>query len=579
MCLYCHGGVMHNILSIRRLDKIAVLSINNPPVNAITQQVRSELLKSLNELEDDTTIDKLIIFCEGKTFFSGGDISEFDGEPPEPHLPDVVNTLERSRLITIAALHGSCFGGGFEVALGCDYRIALEGTQFAFPEVNLGLIPGAGGTQRLPRLIGLEEACNMLASGRPSSTEKMYKLGAIDKIVDAPLLESAINFAAEAHTKPPRLSAQNTPDVDVTKIYAAYDTGADAPKLNISAARWSTEQSFEIAQPKERELHLKLRQSSQSKAFRHVFFAERKASKPKELAEITPRPLTRIIVVGGGLMGTGIAVSALMADKQVCIIEQSDAMVATATERVTASLVSAQKRGKLKEGLEKTLERFSASSTFDAAHNADLVIEAVFEDTEVKREVFTKIVNTCGPETILTTNTSYLNPEIIIPPEHHGRSAGLHFFAPAHIMKLIEVIKLGTTSQEVLASLFNFARQLNKRPVASGICDGFIGNRILSAYRRQADYLLADGALPHHIDTAMRNFGMPVGPYEMQDMSGLQIAWATENGKLPPVTQTKGIFPSLIIFVKSIALAKALPKGGMTMKEMKKNRVKLSQTS
>lgn len=530
--VYLYAVMGMSIENLVRQDikrDIGIVFVNNPPVNAITLPVRRAIFDTLRKFEANDKVTKCIIICEGKTFFSGGDISEFDGPPPPPHLPDLVNAIEASRLITVAAMHGNCFGGGFEIALGCDYRIALTDTKFAFPEVKLGLIPGAGGTQRFPRLVGILKAAEILASGRAYAAKDMLECNAIDIVVNASLLNAAIDYCSALDSKPTPLSLRSVESADLTSLRDKYRQPANAPLLNIEAASWAVTEPFETGQLKERTLHLELRQSDQSKALRHAFFAERSALRPTVIHGLKARPLNTVSVIGGGLMGAGIAASALIADKSVTIIEQEQQAALTAYSRVEGILVSAEKRGKLSSPLSEVMNRFGAHDAIETIETADIVIEAIFEDLAAKRALFSQLESCIQAHTILSTNTSYLNPEEIFPPALQNRCAGLHFFSPAHIMKLVEVVKLEATNPQTLADLFQFTRDLNKQPILSGICDGFIGNRILSAYRRQADYMLADGAFPDQIDTAMRDFGMPMGPYETQDMSGLQIAWANRK--------------------------------------------------
>lgn len=517
---------MSVLVSIDRHGDIAIIKVNNPPVNAITRKVRAELLIAFESLETDQTINRVILMCLGKTFFSGGDITEFDGTPPEPHLPEVVQRIENSSKITIAAMHENCLGGGLEIALACDFRLALDSTRFAFPEVNLGLIPGAGGSQRLPRLIGLAEGASMLATGKTKMAKEMLELGALDKIVHAPLEASAVRFAQTQKAKPVPVSKREVKSADLTALEANHQKGQLAPLLNIKAASWSVLEPYETAQPNERRLHLELRQSPQSKALRYVFAAQSQAAKPILVRPCEPKSLEKIAVIGGGLMGAGIAISLLTAGKSLKLLERNHELAQKAKAHILGELETFTKKGKINTPTETLIRNLTVTHEVDSLRDSDLVIEAVFEDLDVKRAVFHNLVNAVHDHAILTTNTSYIDPKIIVPRQYYNRTAGLHFFSPAHIMKLVEVVKIDDTSDQVLATLFKFVRDIRKQPVQTAVCDGFIGNRILAQYRREADYLLADGALPTEIDRAMRAFGMPLGPYEVQDLSGLQIAWA-----------------------------------------------------
>jgi len=524
---------MSNVVTVEREGAIAWVVINNPPVNATSTAVRAGLEKAVREVQG---ADLAVLRCEGSTFIAGGDMSEFDAPAAEPHLPDVVQAIEDSGTPFLALLHGNVLGGGFEIAMGCAWRIAAPGTRFGLPEVNVGLIPGAGGTQRLPRLIGLEPAIDMACSGAMPKAEKLLELGGIDAIAEGDLLQAARAFGADLPARPLPVSQRPAIAIDPALIearraeIAKRARGAAAPLENLEALQWAA-LPFTQGQPKERERHLALRRSPQSRALRHAFFAERQVSRPGAIKGATPRDIAHVAVVGGGLMGAGIATGLLNAGLSVTILERDAEAAEGALSRVRGLLESGVKRGKITEAqLEQRMEALAAETDYPKAANADLAIEAVFEDVAIKHEVFARLAAALRPDAILATNTSYLDPrEIFAGIANPDRCLGLHFFSPAHVMKLLEIVKTPDTSPEVLATGFALARRLRKVAVLSGICDGFIGNRMLAAYRREADYLLADGALPYQIDAAMRAFGMPMGPYEMQDMSGLQIAWANRK--------------------------------------------------
>ena len=510
----------------RQVGNLAVLLINNPPVNSLSRELRVALGAALAASEDDPAIERCLLIGGGKAFCAGGDIKEFDGEPPEPHLPDLTNQIEQSRLITIAAIHGACFGGGFELALSCDYRVAVAAARFAFPEVSLGLIPGAGGSQRLPRLIGMRAAAEMLSGGDVRTAQELLDLGGIDAIVAEPLEQSAIAFARSVDGKRAPISSRKLVKDNIDELYARYQRGAQAPRLNLDAVSWAADLPFAQGQARERALHLQLRQDLQAKALRHLFFAERAANKPPQLQALAARLIDSVAVFGGGLMGCGIAAAALLAGKSVRVFEQDEPSVLRAQESINSILAGAQARGKLRERLTTVQQRLALTADIEQVAEAQLVIEAVFEDLELKQSLFARLLPLVKGETILATNTSYLDPEAIVPSAAHERAAGLHFFSPAHVMKLVEVVALKNTTPQVLSDLFAFVLELRKQPVLAGIGPGFIGNKILAAYRREAEYLLADGASVGQIDRAMREFGFPLGPFELQDLAGLQIAWA-----------------------------------------------------
>lgn len=524
---------MTDVVTVEREGGIAWVVVNSPPVNATSTAVRAGLEKAIAQVQGARLA---VLRCEGPTFIAGGDMSEFDAPPAEPHLPDVVQAIEDSETPFLALLHGNVLGGGFEIAMGCAWRIAAPGTRFGLPEVNVGLIPGAGGTQRLPRLIGLEPAIEVACSGAMLKAERLLDLGGIDAIEEGDLLQAARAFAADLPERPVAVSQRPAVGIDPALIEARRAgitrraRGAAAPLENLKALQWAA-LPFTQGQPKERERHLALRRSPQSRALRHAFFAERKVSRPEAIKGATPRDIAHVAVVGGGLMGAGIATALLNAGLSVTVLERDAEAAEGARDRVRGLLDSGLKRGKITEAqLEERMERLAAETDYAKASGADLAIEAVFEDVAVKREVFARLAAALRPGAILATNTSYLDPrEIFAGIENPGRCLGLHFFSPAHVMKLLEIVKTPATSPEVLATGFALGKRLRKVAVLSGICDGFIGNRMLAAYRREADYLLADGALPYQVDAAMRAFGMPMGPYEMQDMSGLQIAWANRK--------------------------------------------------
>ncbi len=517
--------------------KIAWVEIDNPPVNATSAVVRSGLDDAVTVIEQsDATV--AILICAGRTFIAGGDMSEFDAAPQPPHLPDVVTRIENSSVPWIAAMHGTVLGGGMELAMGCTYRIAAPETQFGLPEVSVGLIPGAGGTQRLPRLVPMQMAINIACQGQRVSAETLLDLNAIDAIAKGDLRADALAFANALPPRPKAVSqriastlAPDLRDAEREKI-TARAKGQDSPLLNLDALLWSA-LPFAEGQRKERALHLDLRNSAESRALRHAFFAEREVRRPAVIKGITPDKLEKIAVIGGGLMGAGIASAVLSAGYSVTLIERDEQAANAARMRVVSTLKGALQRGKITESMFLDHKaRLVSAFNYAAAVGHDLAIEAVFEDVTVKQDVFRQLASVMADNAILATNTSYLNPtEIFAGIEGPERCLGLHFFSPAHIMKLLEVVRLPDTGAQTLATGFAFGNQLRKVAVLAGICDGFIGNRMLAAYRREAEYLLADGALPYQIDAAMRSFGYAMGPFEAQDMSGLQIAWANRKAK------------------------------------------------
>ena len=518
---------MSDPVQVEFRGKIAFVTIDSPPVNATSTSVRAGLLAAVQSVQG---CDLAVLRCAGRTFVAGGDMSEFDAPPVEPHLPDVVNAIEDSPTPFLAMLHGSVLGGGFEIAMACAFRVAKPGTRFGLPEVNMGLVPGAGGTQRAPRLLGWQMAVEMACLGHLKTAEDLLACGAIDEISASPedIVDQFVNrpfqgtSAGDMDTRLDRAA--------FTQQVQKFAKGRKAPLQNLDALSWASEE-FSVAQPRERALHLELRQSAESKALRHVFFAERSATKPRALAGAAPKSIKTVAIVGGGLMGSGIAAACLNARLSVIVVERDAEAAAKAKDTIAGLMQGALNRGKItQEQYESRCRALVTTETYADVSGADLAVEAVFEDLEAKRAVFASLSNVVSPDAILATNTSYIDPnEIFAGIENQERCLGIHFSSPAHIMKLVEVIRTDGTSVESLATGFAFAKSLHKTPVLSGVCDGFIGNRILAAYRRAAEYLLADGALPDEVDAAMRAFGMAMGPFEAQDQSGLQIAFANRR--------------------------------------------------
>ncbi len=535
-------------VTIARENAIAVVTVDNPPVNALSHALRQALVEAVAELDADAAVKAVVLICAGRTFIAGADVSEFGKPPQPPHLPDVVAGIEGAKKPWVAAIHGSALGGGLEVALGCAYRVAVASASLGLPEVKLGIIPGAGGTVRLPRLIGPAAAVELVTGGSPVGAKKAQTLGLVDAVIDGDLRAGAITFANEIAGKPlPQpISGRAVPAVEAgfweaaEKAVAAKAKREVAPLRALASVRKASETDFSSAMAFERETFLELRGSEQAAALRHVFFAERAAPRPPELAGVAPRDLRSAAVIGGGTMGAGIAAALRDAGLPVVLIERDDAAVERGLANIRAIFDGSAKRGRItQEVAAERMAGVTGSDDYGLLAGTDLVIEAVFEDLAVKRAVFEKLSAVCRPDAVLATNTSYLDPGLISEgvarPE---RFLGLHFFSPAHIMKLLEIIPTEATAPEVLATGFALARQLGKIPVRAGICDGFIGNRILKVTRAQAERLLLSGATPSAVDAAMRAFSLPMGPFEAQDLGGLDIAAfqrkaARERGETP----------------------------------------------
>ena len=450
-------------------------------------------------------------------------------------MPDLIGRIESAAKPWIAAIRGAAFGGGLEVPLGCRMRVATEDAKFALPEVNLGIIPGAGGTQRLPRLIGIETALRMAAENLQLDGVRAAELGLVDRLVREPLVDAAVDFALEALESPlpepasrrPMVAADPATWEEAGQRIRRSARGASAPLLALDALRFGVENGFDAGLANERSIFLKLRASEEAAALRHLFFAERAAPRPADLRGTAPLPLASAGVVGGGTMGVGIAAALRNAGIPVVLVERDQQSLERGLAALKAIFEAARKKASLTdEEAEARMQGVTGAVGYEALALCDLVIEAVFEDVAIKREVFASLGRICRADAILATNTSYIDPRQIAEglPDP-GRFIGLHFFSPAQVMKLLEIVPTPETRPDVVATSFELARRLGKVPVRSGICDGFIGNRILRRYRAEAEALLRDGVAPAAVDAAMRGFGYAMGPFEMQDMAGLDISF------------------------------------------------------
>ena len=527
------------IVSIEREDGIAVVTVDNPPVNALGQALRQGLWDAVGTLDADASVRAVVLICAGRTFIAGADVTEFGKPPMPPHLPDLVDRLEQATKPWIAAIHGSALGGGFEVAMGCRLRVALDSAAVGLPEVTLGIVPGASGTVRTPRLAGVEAAVELVTTGRPVKAAKALSMGLVDKVVTGDLRAEAVAFARTALTQPlPQPISERpvtSPDAawwdEQRKAIAKRAKGEVAPLRALDCLRMAAEKPFAEAMAHERATFLELRASDQAAALRHIFFAERAAPKPAHL-DAKPRDIRSAAVIGGGTMGAGIAAALRDAGLPVTLIERDAEAVARGLANLRSIFDGAVKRGKLTEAqAQARMDGVTAGSDYALLADTDLVIEAVFEDLTVKRAVFAQLGQTCRADAILATNTSYLDPRLIAEGvANPDRFIGLHFFSPANVMKLLEIVPTPTTSPETLATGFALARSLAKIPVQAGICDGFIGNRILKRYRTEAETLVRQGIAIDAIDAAMRAHGFAMGPFEAQDLGGLDIAYLQREG-------------------------------------------------
>jgi 3-hydroxyacyl-CoA dehydrogenase len=524
-------------ISVERRGAIAIVQIDNPPVNAIGHAERVGLIDAVATLAADPQISAVVLTGNDKFFAAGADAREFDAPITVPYLPDVTDAISQSPKPWIAALRGAALGGGLEIALACDARIVAPRVSLGLPEVTLGIVPGSGGTQRLPRLVGFKEAVTMISDGKPIDAAKAVAIGLANEVADD-ALGRAIEIAQSGKLTKNRLDLLPPPSgdealaADIRAKTAKRAGGNPAPAAAIDLVELATRSDFAEGTMQERQKFLDLRGSSEAKALRHVFFAERGAGPSKDLQSIKPRPIDRIAVVGGGTMGTGIGYALLMAGCDVVLIEVDAAAAARADERVRKLIDDGLRRGSVTAEVGAGMNgHFRSQAGYDGLADRDLVIEAAFEDMDAKRVIFSTL-DKAAPNALLATNTSYLDVNEIARSVSRPKDVvGLHFFAPAYLMKLLEIVQADETSPEALATGFALAKRLKKTPVLAKVCDGFIGNRILARYREAADMMLLLGAAPWDVDEAMVEFGYPMGPYEAQDLSGLDIAYANRKRK------------------------------------------------
>ena len=516
-------------------NAVLLIEIDHPPVNALSTDARKGLLAAIAHGEAASDVVAMVITGAGSVFIGGADIREFGAPPAEPVLPTVLAAIENAAKPVVAAINGAALGGGLEVALATHRRIAGLSATLALPEVKLGIVPGAGGTQRLPRLIGIPAAIDLIATGRTVSASEALKFGMVDRIETGDLRTAAIAEALSlVGSSLRRTGAREIPVTAAEAVNAAAARalararGQNAPHEAVRLVRLSAERPLAEGLAEERRTFLALRGSDQAAALRHVFFAERAAAKVSGLDDVKSRKIETIGVVGLGLMGSGIVTCALDAGFAVIGIELNEDAATKGRGRVEGLLDRALQSGRIDEaGKTDRMRRLNASAEFQSLNAADLVIEAVFDDLAVKTGLFARLDRVMRPDAILATNTSYLDPDAIASataqPE---RVLGLHFFSPANVMRLLEVVRCTRTAPDVLATGLAVAKRLRKLPIVCGVTEGFIGNRVFSAYRREAEFLLEDGALPQQIDAAMEAYGFAMGPFAVFDLAGLEIAWA-----------------------------------------------------
>ena len=534
---------MPNPVTVSTHDGVAVITLNNPPVNGLGFAVRSGLQTALQSVLSDDAVQAVVLTGAAKMFSGGADIREFGQTPPPetPALPELINMIETSVKPVVAAIHGVALGGGCELTLGCHARVAAPGTRVGLPEVTLGIVPGAGGTQRLPRLVGVNAALDLIVSGRLVQVDEARTLGIIDAVVDNSIVDSAVAHA-QRMVKDPQLirrtselnsrldEARNKPEIfeQFRKQMARRTRGFEAPSACVTCIEAAVNQPFAAGLTTERETFLRLVASNQSQAQRHAFFAEREASKipdvPKDTATAS---IKEAAVIGCGTMGGGIAMNFANAGIPVTVFEVSQDALDKGFNLIKRNYAATVSKGRLSQSeMNSRLDLITTTLHYEDLRQADVVVEAVFEDIALKKEIFGKLDGSCKPEAILATNTSTLDiNEIAAATSRPEQVIGTHFFSPANVMKLMENVRADQSSPQTIATIMRLSKRLSKVGVLVGVCDGFVGNRMLYAYRRQADFLLEEGALPQQIDKVIYDFGMPMGPYAMGDLAGLDVGW------------------------------------------------------
>ncbi len=548
---------MTDAVTLEKIGATGLIAFDNPPVNAASHALRKAFKECLEQAAADPEIDVIALYGKGRSFVAGADIREFGTPAQDPILPTIINQMEHIQTPVIAIIHGVALGGGFEIALGAQARIGVGHVRVGLPEVLLGILPGAGGTQRTPRLVGVPAAIEMITTGRHVPGPEALELGLLDLLTDGDPRDVALAMAKEARagTLPIRTVGKIDMQVDPQQIESAKAAVlARAPHLfsplKCVEAIAVCDQPIRAGMDVERALFRECLDSPQRAGLIHAFFAERAVAKIPE-RDATPRPVDSVGIIGGGTMGSGIATACLIAGLRVRLNERDDAALDRGRQTILSNLDGAVTRGKMKVDARQDAEhRLSTSTVLSDFDDVDLVIEAAFEDMDVKINLFTQLDAICKPGAVLATNTSYLDIDRIAAATGRPEDViGLHFFSPAHIMKLLEVVVAEKTAPEVVATGFSLAAKLKKIAVRAGVCDGFIGNRILTHYRKAADYLVLDGATPQQIDDALEEFGWAMGPFRANDLSGLDIGYATRKRRAPdrPTAERYSELPDLIV--------------------------------
>jgi len=530
---------MSELVSLRTDGDVAVITIDNPPVNAMKHEVRVGLLDRVSRAAGDPNISAVVIACAGRTFVAGADITEFGKPPRQPTAIAVIEAIEACPKPVLAALHGTSLGGGLELALGCHFRVAAPGTRLGLPEIKLGIIPGAGGTQRLPRLVGMEEAMAMILSGEPIPAREALDAGLVDEIIEGDLITGAIAFARRvvAEKRPLVLVRDRDEKLASARDLAVFDAaaanytkrakGQKAPLAAVAALRTAITLPVADALKRERDSFLELVAGDQSKAQRHIFFAEREAAKVPDIAGVKAHDIRRAAVIGAGTMGGGIAMCFANAGIPVTVVETGAEALSRGLDAVTRNYRNTAARGGLgTEEMEARVARITGTTDLAAVADADIVVEAVFEDIGVKQDVFGRLDRIVKSDAVIASNTSYLDIDALARGTARPQAVlGMHFFSPANVMRLLEVVRGAATSAETLATAIAVGRKLGKVPAVVGVCHGFVGNRMLRLRSVEAERLLLEGALPQDVDGALTDFGFPMGPFAMADLAGLDVGW------------------------------------------------------
>ena len=541
---------INEVTSLEIKDSVAVLTLNSPPVNALSANVREGLNNGVNAAIEDESVKSIVIICEGRTFIAGADITEFGQAPKGPSLYDVQDMIENSPKPVVAAIHGTALGGGLEVALTCHYRIAVPSAKCGLPEVNLGLLPGAGGTQRLPRIVGAQKALVMMTSGEHVPASQCHDMGLVDEMAEEGALESdAIKFANQIVSEGKSLVKVRDADekiksdrgndalfADFRKSILRKTRGFLAPEYNIQCIEAAVNLPFEEGMKVEQELFVKLMSGSQSAAQRYMFFAQRQVTKIPDIEKDTPlKEINSVGVIGAGTMGGGISMNFANAGIPVTIVEQSQERLDKGIGIIRKNYENTAAKGRISsEQVEERMALIDGQTSIDALNSQDLIIEAVFENMDLKKDIFKQLDTICKDGAILASNTSALDVNEIADVTNRPEDViGLHFFSPANVMKLLEIVRGDKTSKSVVASSLAVAKRIQKIAAVVGVCPGFVGNRILAQRQREANKLILEGALPWDIDDALFDFGFPMGPFAMSDLAGLDIGWnkETSNGE------------------------------------------------